>query len=59
VAILSALAIGVAGASPAGASTEQILANVITAMIVCALTAACLLSVVGVFGLSKWMRFIP
>ena len=58
-AILSALAIGVAGVSPVEASAGQVLANVVMALIICSVITACLLTAVGVFRLSKWMRFIP
>lgn len=59
VAILSALAISVAAATPAYEPAAQVLANVTAAMMVCCAATAGLLLAVGCFRLSKWVRFIP
>lgn len=59
VAILSALAIGIASSTVPTASSAQVFSNVVAGMVACACLTGLILIVIGGLHLSQWVRFVP
>ncbi len=59
VAILSALAIGIAASTDPTASSAQVFSNVVAGLIACSGLTGLILIGIGGLRLSQWVRFVP